>query len=235
VKRAQEIHDLIRTLDPKPGLQFGFERNPIIWPDVTILKDQGGYNVIVNDLDFSYLRINHTYANLFRQASITEDARKYLEDKFESAMGLIRGIEQRRLNIYKVVKCIVDIQNEFFDKGIEGLKPLTMSQVAEMVSIHESTVSRVVCSKHVQTPRGLFALKYFFNSGLSSSENDKVCSKSIKYLIQEIISNEDVTNPLSDQEIMDILNNKGIQISRRTVNKYRQSMGIPANNLRKRY
>jgi RNA polymerase sigma-54 factor len=235
VRKVQEVHDFILSLDPKPGLQFGSDNNPIIWPDVSVVKDQGTYTILVNDLDFSFLRINNSYANLFRQAALSEDVRKYLEEKFELALGLIRGIEQRRLNIYKVVKCIVDIQSDFFDKGIEYLKPLTMSQVAEMVNIHESTVSRVACNKYIQTPRGLFALKYFFNSGLDSAASDKVCSKSIKYLIREIIRTEDAESPLSDQEIMEILIDKGIKISRRTVNKYRQSMGIASNTLRKRF
>lgn len=236
VKKVQEIYDVIRMLDPKPGLQYGTERNPFIWPDVTVMKDQGNYLVMVNDLDFSYLRINQTYVDIFRNSSsFSEDVKKYLEEKFDSALGLIRGIEQRRLNIYKVVQCIVDIQREFLEKGIEYLKPLTMSQIAEIVNIHESTVSRVTCNKYVQTPRGLFALKYFFNSGVSSFDSDKVCSKSVKHSIQEIIANENPKEPLSDQEIVFLLMNKGIKISRRTVNKYRQSLGIPTNLQRKRY
>ncbi|MCM1565496.1 MAG: RNA polymerase factor sigma-54 [Dehalobacter sp.] len=236
VKQVQEVYDLIRTLDPKPGLQFAPDRNPFIWPDVTIMRDQNDYMVIVNDLDFNYLRFNQTYVDILRNSNaLSDDVRKYLEEKFDSALGLIRGIEQRRLNIYKVVQSIVDIQREFFDNGIEYLKPLTMSQVADLVNIHESTVSRVACNKYVQTPRGLFALKYFFNSGVGSYDCDKVSSKSVKHLIQDIINKEDPKEPLSDQDIMDMLVSKGIRISRRTVNKYRQSMGIPTNLYRKRY
>ncbi|UWG98202.1 RNA polymerase factor sigma-54 [Dehalobacter sp. DCM] len=236
VKEVQAVYDLIRTLDPKPGLQFGAERNPFIWPDVTIMKDQNNYLVIVNDLDFNYLRINQTYVDIFRTNNgLPDDVRKYLEEKFDSALGLIRGIEQRRLNIYKVVQSIVDIQRDFFDHGIEYLKPLTMSQVADLVSIHESTVSRVACNKYVQTPRGLFSLKYFFNSGVGSYDCDKVSSKSVKHLIQEIINKEDPSEPLSDQDIMLMLVSKGVKISRRTVNKYRTSLGIPTNLQRKRY
>lgn len=235
-KQVQEVYDLIRTLDPKPGLQFGAERNPFIWPDVTIMRDQNDYMVIVNDFDFNYLRINQTYVDILRNSNaLSDDVKKYLEEKFDSALGLIRGIEQRRLNIYKVVQSIVDIQREFFDNGIEYLKPLTMSQVADLVGIHESTVSRVTCNKYVQTPRGLFALKYFFNSGVGSYDCDKISSKSVKHLIQDIINKEDPNQPLSDQDIMMMLVNKGMRISRRTVNKYRQSMGIPTNLHRKRY
>ncbi|AHF10705.1 MULTISPECIES: RNA polymerase factor sigma-54 [Dehalobacter] len=235
-KQVQEVYDLIRMLDPKPGLQFGAERNPFIWPDVTIMRDQNDYMVIVNDFDFNYLRINQTYVDILRNSNaLSDDVKKYLEEKFDSALGLIRGIEQRRLNIYKVVQSIVDIQREFFDNGIEYLKPLTMSQVADLVGIHESTVSRVTCNKYVQTPRGLFALKYFFNSGVGSYDCDKISSKSVKHLIQDIINKEDPNQPLSDQDIMMMLVNKGMRISRRTVNKYRQSMGIPTNLHRKRY
>jgi RNA polymerase sigma-54 factor len=134
-----------------------------------------------------------------------------------------------------VVQCIVDIQSEFLDNGIEYLKPLTMGQVADLVNIHESTVSRVTSNKYVQTPRGMFALKYFFNSGVDSFNSKKVCSKSIQHLIAEIVNQEDPENPLRDQEITEILMKKGINISRRTVNKYRQNIGIPTHSLRKRY
>jgi len=236
VKKIQEVYDLIRTLDPKPGLQFGSDTEQLIIPDVTVIKDNGQYRVIVNDLDFPCLRINQYHMNLFKQTkNLTGDVKKYLEEKLESALGLLRGIEQRRLNIYKVVQCVVNIQRDFLDHGIEYLKPLTMSQVAQMINVHESTVSRVVSNKFVQTPRGIFALKYFFSSGVDSYVSSKVCSKTIKHLIREIINDEDPSNPLSDQEIMEILVNKGIKISRRTVNKYRQSMGIPTNLHRKRY
>ncbi len=237
VKAIQEIYDLIRTLDPKPGLQYGDSRNSFVWPDVTLVKDGDKYQIIVNDQDFSYLRINRLYLELIKQPNcLTGEVRRYLEEKLESALGLIRGIEQRRINIYKVVQCIVDIQGEFLEKGIEFLKPLTMNRVAEMLNIHESTVSRVTSNKYIQTPRGLFPLKYFFSSSVTSQySDDLVCSKSVKHLIQEIVNNEDPREPLSDQEITQALVKKGINISRRTVNKYRQSMGIPTNSLRKRY
>lgn len=236
VQKVQEVYDLITTLNPKPGLQYGTEKNPLVWPDVTVIKDQGKYLVIVNDLEFARLKINHLYANQIRQAaSLSEEVKKYLDEKFEAALGLVRGIEQRRLNIYKVVQCIVDIQSEFLDKGIEYLKPLSMSQVAELVNIHESTVSRVTANKYVQTPRGMFALKYFFNSGVDSLNQEKICSKSIKHMIAEIINQEDPETPLRDQEIVEILVKRGINISRRTVNKYRQSIGIPSHLLRRRY
>ncbi|HHV63703.1 MAG TPA: RNA polymerase factor sigma-54 [Peptococcaceae bacterium] len=236
IREVQEVYDLIRSLNPKPGQQFGKDSNNFIWPDATVVKDQGKYIVIVNDYECARLRINYNYVNEMRKAAgESEDLKRFLEDKLQSALGLIRGIEQRRLNIYKVFQCIVDVQSDFLDKGIAYLKPLTMNQVAELVNIHESTVSRVVANKYMQTPRGLFAVKYFFNSGVDSLNRDKVCSKSIKYLIAEIIKQEDPSNPLRDQDLVEILKQKGINISRRTVNKYRQSLGIPSHLLRRRY
>jgi RNA polymerase sigma-54 factor len=231
----QEIYDVIRCFNPHPGLSYDHAHNYNVWPDVTLIKEAAGYTVTVREFGFPLLRINQNYATLFRREKIDGDARKYLEEKLESALGLIRGIEQRRLNIYKVASCIVDEQRDFLDKGIEYLKPLTMSQVADVAGIHESTVSRVVNGKYMQTPRGLLEMKYFFHSGLPGAAAESVSSKSIKYLIRAIISEEDPADPLSDLDVMNRLRQKGIEISRRTVNKYRQSLGIPANNLRKRY
>jgi RNA polymerase sigma-54 factor len=230
----QYVNDLIRTLDPKPGLQFETEKSPAIWPDVSVVKESGHYVVYMQDYDFPPLRINQHYATLFRQEALGAEARKYLEEKLGAALGLIRGIEQRRHNIYRVTQCIVEEQEAFLECGISRLKPLTMSHVAEMVGIHESTVSRVVGSKYVQTPQGLFELKFFFHSGLPQA-GENMSSRSVKHMIQELIAAESSAAPLSDAEIMESLHGKGIEISRRTVNKYRQSLGIPANNLRKRF
>jgi RNA polymerase sigma-54 factor len=235
VSEIQAVYDIIRSFDPQPGLRYEYANNYSVWPDVTLIREPSGYRVLVRESDFPQLRINHNYAALIRRANVDGDARKYLEEQLESALGLIRGIEQRRMNIYKVACCIVEEQKEFLEKGIEYLKPLTMSRVAEMAGIHESTVSRVVNRKYMQTPRGLLELKYFFHSGLPGAAVDAISSRSVKHLMQAIIAGEDPIEPLSDLEIMNRLKEKGIEISRRTVNKYRQSLGIPSNNLRKRY
>jgi RNA polymerase sigma-54 factor len=235
VNEVQEIYDLIRCFDPRPGLRFEGADNYNIWPDVTLVRETAGYTVLVREFDFPRLRINQNYATLLRREKMDGDARKYLEGKLESALGLIRGIEQRRVNIYKVACCIVDAQRDFLEKGIEYLKPLTMSQVADRAGVHESTVSRVVNGKYMQTPRGLLELKYFFHSGLPGTIAGAVSSKSIKYLIRAIIAKENQAEPLSDLDIMSKLQEKGIEISRRTVNKYRQNLGIPSHHLRKRY
>lgn len=153
-----------------------------------------------------------------------------------SAIWLIRSIEQRRMTLYKVSRCIVDIQKEFLDRGVEYLKPLNLRQVAEVVEVHESTVSRATTNKYIQTPQGLFELKYFFGSGVDSyHSNQKVSSKSIKHMVEEIVAGEEPTRPLSDENIAKILNKRGIRISRRTVAKYRQELGIPSTMSRKRY
>ncbi len=238
VQEVQEICDVIRTLDPKPGLQYS-NNNEIkyVMPDVFVEKVDGEYIVIVNDFHFPRLSVNNAYERLLRQSdSFTQDTRRYLEEKMGSAIWLIRSIEQRRMTLYKVSRCIVDIQKEFLDRGVEYLKPLNLRQVAEVVEVHESTVSRATTNKYIQTPQGLFELKYFFGSGVDSyHSNQKVSSKSIKHMVEEIVAGEEPTRPLSDENIAKILNKRGIRISRRTVAKYRQELGIPSTMSRKRY
>jgi len=238
VQKVQNICDLIRTLDPKPGLQYS-NNNEIkyVLPDVFVEKVDGEYIVIVNDFNFPRLIINQVYENILRQPNaFPSDARKYLEEKMGSAIWLIRSIEQRRMTLYKVARCIVDIQNEFLDHGVEYMKPLNLKQVAEIVDVHESTVSRATTNKYIQTPQGLFELKYFFSSGVDSCcGSTKVSSKSIKHMLEEMVAAEDPTKPLSDDAIAKLLNKKGIRISRRTVAKYRHELGILSTMARKRY
>ncbi|HBK53387.1 RNA polymerase factor sigma-54 [Syntrophomonas wolfei] len=238
VHQVQEISDLIRTLDPRPGLQYSnIDEIKYIIPDVFVEKVEGEYIVIVNDFHFPRLMVNQLYGNILRQPdSFPQDAKKYLEDKMGSAIWLIRSIEQRRMTLYKVARCIVDVQSEFLDKGIEFLKPLNLRQVATIVDVHESTVSRATTNKYIQTPQGLFELKYFFGAGLESCYGgEKVSSKSIKRKVEEIIAEEDSLKPLSDEAIAKLLKKRGYRISRRTVTKYRQEMGIPATTARKRF
>lgn len=238
VHQVQEICDVIRTLDPKPGLQYS-NNNEIkyVMPDVFVEKVDGEYIVIVNDFHFPRLAVNNAYERLLRQSdSFSQEIRRYLEEKMGSAIWLIRSIEQRRMTLYKVSRCIVDIQKGFLDQGVEYLKPLNLRQVAEVVEVHESTVSRATTNKYIQTPQGLFELKYFFSSGIDSyHSSQKVSSKSIKHMVEEIVSGEDCTRPLSDESIAQVLKKRGIRISRRTVAKYRQELGIPSTMTRKRY
>jgi RNA polymerase sigma-54 factor len=238
VQEVQEICDLIRTLDPKPGLQYSnINEIKYIMPDVFVEKVEGEYIVIVNDSHFPRLMVNHLYESILQQPdAFPKDVRKYLEDKMGSAIWLIRSIEQRRMTLYKVARCIVDIQKGFLDRGIEYLKPLNLRQVADIIAVHESTVSRATNNKYIQIPQGLFELKYFFSTGVESFHgNERVSSRSIKHKVEEIIAGEDNSRPFSDEAIAQILKKKGIRISRRTVTKYRQEMNIPATTSRKRY
>lgn len=238
VQQVQEVCDFIRTLDPKPGRQYssGDDVKYII-ADIIVEKVDGEYVVIVNDSGYPRLIVNRMYENMMRMPeAFSPETRKYLEGKMGSAVWLIKSIEQRRLTLYKVARCIVDIQKEFLDKGIKYIKPLNLKQVAEMVEVHESTVSRATSNKYIQTPQGLFELKFFFSSGVNSyATSEKVSSKSIKKQIQELIENEDSSNPWSDQQLVEMLKEKSIQISRRTVAKYRMELGIQSTVARKRY
>ena len=236
VQKVQEICDLIRSLDPKPGLQFSGDEIKIYYPDIIVEKIDGEYVVIINDTNFPRLIVNNKYESMLKQADTqSEEARKYLEEKMGSAIWLIRSIEQRRMTLYKVSRCIVDLQTEFLDKGVKYLKPMTLRQVAELINVHESTVSRATTNKYIQTPQGLFELKYFFSTGVEASGDDKISSKSIKHMIQDIIAGEDPQHPISDEAIAQQLQAKGIRISRRTVAKYRQELNIPSTSARRRY
>lgn len=239
VQAAQEVCDFIRTLDPKPGLQYssGDEIKYIV-ADIIVEKVDGEYIVVVNDSNYPRLVINRMYENMLRRPeSVPTEVRKYLEDKMSAAVWLIKSIEQRRMTLYKVARCIVDIQKDFLDYGIKHIKPLNLKQVADIIEVHESTVSRATSNKYIQTPQGLFELKFFFSSGVSSygNSNEKVSSKSIKKQMQEIIEKEDSSNPWSDQQLAEMLKQSGVRISRRTVAKYRQELGIPSTVTRKRY
>ncbi|NLJ71682.1 MAG: RNA polymerase factor sigma-54 [Syntrophomonadaceae bacterium] len=236
IYEVQEAVDVIRTLDPKPGLQYSTDEVKYILPDILVEEIDGEYVVVVNDYQFPRLLVNRSYEKVLKQAdNVTEETKKYMEDKIGSAMWLLKSIEQRRLTLYKVASCIVEIQKEFLDKGIKYLKPLNLKDVAELVDVHESTVSRATTNKYMQTPQGLFELKYFFSTGVGDCADAKVSSKSIKHLIEEIIEKEDAVKPLSDEAIVGILKEKDIKISRRTVAKYRQELGIGSTVARRRY
>lgn len=237
VQQVQDICDLIRTLDPKPGLQFS-NNNEVkyIVPDIFVEKIEGQYIVVVNDFQYGRLTVNNAYRKILSQPeAFPEETKKYLEDKLGSALWLIRSIEQRRMTLYKVARCIVDIQTDFLDQGVEYLKPLTLRQVADLVEVHESTVSRATANKYIQTPQGLLEMKYFFSTAVKCYGHSEVSSKSIKHILEEIIQQEDAGNPLSDEALARQLEDKSIKISRRTVAKYRQELNIPSAMSRRRY
>ncbi|MCF6462510.1 RNA polymerase factor sigma-54 [Clostridium sp. Cult1] len=235
LKEVQRICDYIKTLEPKPGRCFSHNTDQVkyIIPDVTIEYIDGEYIIILNDVTGPRLNINNFYKEMIRKGNDPK-ATEFLSEKLNSAMWIIRSIEQRRATIYNVVESILKFQRDFFEKGEKGLKPLTLKEVAEDIDMHESTVSRATNGKYVQTPRGLFELKYFFTSGLSTNKGE-VSSTSIKAIIKDIIEGENPKKPYSDQKISDILKDKGINISRRTVAKYRDELEIPSSSIRKRY
>lgn len=236
VPQVQMIADLIRTLEPKPGRQFSSGENVrYVVPDVTVEKIDGEYHVITNDGALPRLMVSPYYVSLAKQAPNDEELSKYLTDKYNSALWLIRSIEQRKQTIYQVAQAVVDYQKEFLDKGTKYMKTLTLKQVAEALDIHESTVSRSINGKYMQTPRGVFEIKYFFSSGITGNDGEGMSSNSIKSFIKEIIDGEDPKKPYSDQEMVEILGKKGIEISRRTVAKYRESMNILSSSKRRRY
>ncbi len=236
VNRVQSICDIIKMLEPKPSRGFIVDSDNIryIVPDVTIEKINDEYIIIVNDSYLPTLTISNYYRNMINGLN-DKEASKFLSDKLNSSMWLIKSIEQRRMTLYKVVESILKYQRKFFDEGKSALKPLVLKDVADDIGVHESTVSRATNGKYVQTPRGLYELKYFFASSLSEADGSGVSSTSVKNTIQKLIDSENSQKPLSDQKIAEKLNEEGINISRRTVAKYRDEMRIPSSSMRRRY
>jgi RNA polymerase sigma-54 factor len=223
-------------LEPKPSRGFIVDSDNIryIVPDATIEKINNDYVIIINDSYLPTLTINNHYKNMINELE-DKEASKFLADKLNSSMWLIKSIEQRRMTLYRVVESILKFQRKFFDEGKEALRPLVLKDVADDIGMHESTISRATNGKYVQTPRGLFELKYFFASSVSEKDGDGVSSTSVKSIIQKLIDEESPQKPLSDQKITEKLKEAGINISRRTVAKYRDEMRIPSSSMRRRY
>lgn len=236
IKEVQEIRDTIKTLEPKPGRQYSCAGdNRYIIPDVTVEKVDGEYIVLVNDCTAPRLNISPFYQKMLKESEKDSNLSTFLTGRFNSALWLIKSIEQRRQTIYNVVTAVVRYQVDFLDYGIKHLKTLTLKQIAEEVGVHESTVSRSINGKYMQTPRGLFEIRYFFTSGVSGIGGEGIASESIKMLIRELVENEEPKAPLSDHAITEELKHRGIDISRRTVAKYRDEIGLPSSSKRKRY
>jgi RNA polymerase sigma-54 factor len=230
---------LISRMDPKPGLVYSDEGPQYIIPDVFVFKVSEEYKIILNDEGLPRLRISNFYREILggtsESANKAEECKKYIKERLQSATWLIKSIQQRQRTIYRVTESIVKFQREFFDKGINFLKPLVLRDVADDVEMHESTISRVTTNKYMHTPRGIYELKYFFNSSISKTSGDAIASKSVQEEIRKIIGGEDARKPLSDSEIVDILCGQGISIARRTVAKYREMMGILPSSKRKKF
>jgi RNA polymerase sigma-54 factor len=235
-ERVEALKDLLATLDPWPGHEYAFEPPQYVTPDVIVEKrEDGGFEVYLSDEVVPELRISGAYRRMIRSGKMGKEEQKYLRDKVESAKWLMRNIEQRQNTILRIAKAIVDVQEGFMDKGVEAIKPLTLQEIADKVGVHEATVSRTTRGKYMQTPQGLFEMKYFFSTGLRSDNGEDQSAKSVQSLIKKIVDNEDKTKPLSDQKIANLLKEQGINIARRTVTKYREALGILSTTLRKQY
>jgi len=237
VREIQEAVGYITSLEPKPGRTFGTEDPRYITPDVYIVKVDDRFVVVLNDEGLPRLRVSPYYrAILANKTGNGREVREYLEGRMRSALWLIRSIEQRQRTMYKVAESLVKFQRKFLEEGIAALRPLTLKEVAEDISMHESTVSRVTTNKYIHTPQGLFELKYFFHRGVPATSGDAVSSLKVKDLIHKLLTVEDSGRPLSDQKIVEILRrDHGVEIARRTVAKYRSQLKIPSSSRRKRY
>ena len=232
---VQNVADDLAKLDPKPGLQHSSANEAYIIPDLVVEKIDGEYKVFLNDSGLPRLRISKTYQDIARDKKKFQGENKdFINQRMNSAHWMIQAIEQRRQTMLKVMNFIVDRQREFFEKGVEYLKPLTLREVADVINMHESTVSRVTNEKYVQTPRGLLPLKFFFSSGLSTTTGEDASARAIRAQIQKMVADEDPKNPLTDQQIVEMFAQKGVKIARRTVAKYRDQLSILPARMRKR-
>jgi RNA polymerase sigma-54 factor len=232
---VQRAADEIAKLDPKPGLVYRSTNDNYITPDLVVDKIDGHYHVFLNDANLPRLKLSRAYQEIARdKKKFDGENKEFISNKLNSANWMIQAIEQRRQTMLKVMNYIVERQREFFEKGVQYLKPLTLREVAEVINMHESTVSRVTNEKYVQTPRGVLPLKFFFSSGLSTSGGEDVSARGIKAQIQKLVDDEDAKHPLTDQAIVNILTDSGVQIARRTVAKYRDQLGVLSARMRKR-
>ena len=231
----QSAIEEIGKLDPAPGRRFADDNNRVVVPDVTVEKDGDEWKIDLNGDYIPRLRISNTYRDMIARGTLSKQERDYLRERIRSGKFLIDSIEQRQRTIERITREIINAQMEFFENGVNSLKPLTMNQVAEVVGVHETTVSRAIANKFIRTPHGIFDFKYFFTPGYQSETGASVSNTSVKEMIADLINMEDTSKPLSDQELVAKLQEKGITIARRTVAKYREELGLLPSNLRRDY
>lgn len=231
-----EMSKIIYSMDPKPGRLFSVSETQYVTPDVYVYKVGEEYMVSLNEDGLPKLRISNFYKTVLQSGGKGADkTQDYIQEKLKSALWLIKSIHQRQRTIYKVTESIVKHQQEFFEKGREFIRPMILRDIANDIGMHESTVSRVTTAKYVHTPQGIFELKYFFNSGISRTDGDSLASESVKHKIRDLVAAEDAKNPLSDQQLVELLKKDGLKIARRTVAKYRELLKILPSSKRKRY
>jgi RNA polymerase sigma-54 factor len=235
VEEIEAAIEEIGTLDPSPGRRFADDSNRVVVPDVTVEKDGDKWRIDLNSDYIPRLRISQTYRELIAKGQLSKEERDYLRERMRSGRFLINSIEQRQQTIERITREILKVQEEFFEHGVSKLKPLTMTQIADAVGVHETTVSRAIANKYIKTPHGVFECKYFFRPGYQAQSGDAVSNTSVKEMIGDLIAGEDRAHPLSDQEIVARLQAKGINIARRTVAKYREELDLLPSNLRREY
>ncbi|MEZ9864083.1 RNA polymerase factor sigma-54 [Vibrio breoganii] len=225
------VLQLIQQLDPRPGSQIGENDIEYVIPDVNVIKVNGKWTVFLNNTSTPKLEVNQRYATI---TGANSDDNQYIKDQLQEAKWLIKSLESRNDTLLKVARCIVETQQEFFDKGEEAMQPMILNDVAQAIDMHESTISRVTTQKYMHTPRGIFELKYFFSSHVSNDEGEDKSSTAIRALIKKLVAEENSAKPLSDNKIATLLAEQGVKVARRTVAKYRESLGIAPSSQRKR-
>ena len=235
VEQIQKCANNIASLDPRPGQIFAAAPQNYVLPDVTVEKIDGEYQVILNGEQIPHLRISNTYKDIMSQDGNGSEVKDYIRDKIRSGKFLIRSIHQRQQTISNIAEQIVARQRDFLEHGPSHLKPMTMAEVADAVSVHETTVSRAVSGKYMATPQGVFEMKYFFTPGYQTATGESLSNTSVKEAILDLVKREDGNQPLSDNEIVEILSERGIPIARRTVAKYRTELNILPSHMRRKY
>ncbi|MBZ0655655.1 RNA polymerase factor sigma-54 [Clostridioides difficile] len=235
LQKCVELINIIKTLDPKPGRTCSVEKSVYIQPDVTVEKIDDEFIVYLNEKDSYQIRINSYYKDILKNSQSDESVKEFIKERLNSATGLMKNIESRKTTVLKIAEEIVKAQDEFLRKGTKYIKPLKMKDIAEKLEFHESTISRGVNGKYMLTPFGVYEFRYFFSSAIETENNEMASSTSIKKIIKETIKDENKKKPLSDDHISKLLKEKGINVARRTVAKYREELGIPSSSKRKEY
>lgn len=231
----QRAAKVIAGLDPKPGRIYSDDPTTYVLPEIVVDKVDGHYVVVLNDEQLPHVRISNHYRQLMGDASTKPEVKAYIQERIRAGVFLIKSIHQRQRTIHRISTEIVETQQDFLEYGVSHLKPLTMAEIAAKVGVHETTVSRTVAGKYMKTPTGLFELRYFFTPGIKTSDGSEVSNKTVKDIIGSLVSAESASSPLSDQELMERLQDRGITIARRTIAKYRLMLRIPPSHMRKRY
>src|SRR5437016_427554 len=235
VEEVQEAANNIARLNPRPGQVFAAAPQNYVLPDVTVEKVDGDYQIILNNEQIPHLRISNTYKDIIAQDNNGSEVKDYIRDKIRSGKFLIRSIHQRQQTISNIAHQVVSRQRDFFEHGPSHLKPMTMGEIADAVGVHETTVSRAVSGKYMATPQGIFEMKYFFTPGYQTATGESMSNTSVKEAILDLVKHEDGNAPLSDQEIVEVLSQRGIPIARRTVAKYRTELNILPSHMRRKY